>query len=63
MNRYRITMREIVYHTHEIETDLSDEVLVMEYFHQMGPQETIDTCVGTESDGWELDEIEEVSNA
>ena len=57
MNRYRITMREIVYHTHEVETDLSDEVLVMEYFHQLDPQET---CVGTESDGWELDDIEKV---
>jgi hypothetical protein len=64
MPKYRIVMREIVYKTYEIETPLTNEEQVMDYFYTLSPQEEIDAHLGDESDGWDLDEFSEVkSNA
>lgn len=55
MPRYRIEVREVIFHTYEIETDLTDPDQIEDFFYSMEDQE--DYRIDTDPFEWVVNEI------
>jgi hypothetical protein len=62
MPRYKIYIQENHYTTYEVETDLTDEQEVEDYFNSLTGQEQNKLIVNEECYLWEIDEIKRMES-
>lgn len=60
MAKYRLTVREDVWHTYEIDTDLTGHDEISSLFYDMDPEDQKNALRFSESFCWEVEEVEEI---